>query len=84
MVTRYVRIHPLTWRRRIGLRVGVLGCPHTGECGPGFLSVNSRSACGRFFYILGCHRQINRQVFGDDCTEFYDIYSSLQQGLLNQ
>lgn len=49
MVTRYVRIHPLTWRRRIGLRVGVLGCPHTGECGPGFLSVNSRSACGRFF-----------------------------------
>jgi hypothetical protein len=25
MVARYVRIHPLTWRRRIGLRVGILG-----------------------------------------------------------
>jgi len=45
MVTRYIRIHPLTWRKRIGLRVGVLGCPHEGECGPGFLSVNERSGC---------------------------------------
>ena len=25
MVARYVRIHPLTWRRQIGLRVGILG-----------------------------------------------------------
>jgi hypothetical protein len=25
MVARYVRIHPISWRRRIGLRVGVLG-----------------------------------------------------------
>jgi len=45
MVTRYVRIHPLTWRKKIGLRVGILGCPHSGDCGPGFLAVNSRSGC---------------------------------------
>ena len=51
MVTRYIRIHPLTWRKRIGLRVGVLGCPHEGECGPGFLSVNERSGCGKQFFI---------------------------------
>jgi hypothetical protein len=25
MVARYVRIHPRKWRRRIGLRVGILG-----------------------------------------------------------
>ena len=38
MVTRYLRIHPLTWRKRIGLRAGAIGCHHEGEeCGPGFL-----------------------------------------------
>ena len=35
MVTRYIRIHPLTWRKRIGLRAGVIGCKHSGDCGPG-------------------------------------------------
>jgi len=45
MVTRYIRIHPLTWRKRIGLRAGVIGCPHTGECGPGFLRVNDKAGC---------------------------------------
>merc|ERR1712080_814226 len=45
VTARYIRIHPLTWRKRIGMRAGVIGCPHTGECGPGFLQVNSRSAC---------------------------------------
>ena len=48
MVARYVRIHPVTWKRKIGLRVGVLGCPHQGECGPGFTNVNQRSGCGKF------------------------------------
>ena len=47
MVTRYLRIHPLTWRKRIGLRAGVIGCPHSGDCGPGFLRVNQRAGCGR-------------------------------------
>jgi len=45
MVTRYLRIHPLTWRKRIGLRAGVIGCPHAGDCGPGFLRVNQRAGC---------------------------------------
>jgi len=45
MVTRYVKIHPLKWKKRIGLRVGVLGCPHSGPCGPGFISVNEKSGC---------------------------------------
>jgi len=45
MVTRYLRIHPLTWRKRIGLRAGVIGCPHSGDCGPGFLRVNQRAGC---------------------------------------
>ena len=47
MVTRYLRIHPLTWRKRIGLRAGAIGCRHTGEdCGPGFLRVNTKAGCG--------------------------------------
>ena len=54
MVTRYIRIHPLTWRKRIGLRAGAIGCHHSGECGPGFLRVNSKAGCGEltlFWYI---------------------------------
>ena len=47
MVTRYVRLHPLTWRKRIGLRAGAIGCHHSGEdCGPGFLRVNAKAGCG--------------------------------------
>ena len=46
MVTRYIRIHPLTWRKRIGMRAGAIGCPHSGDCGPGFLRVNSKAGCG--------------------------------------
>ena len=46
MVTRYIRIHPLTWRKRIGMRAGVIGCKHSGDCGPGFLRVNSKAGCG--------------------------------------
>ena len=48
MVTRYIRIHPLTWRKRIGMRAGAIGCPHSGDCGPGFLRVNSKAGCGKF------------------------------------
>ena len=47
MVTRYIRLHPLTWRKRIGLRAGVIGCPHSGDCGPGFLRVNPKAGCGK-------------------------------------
>ncbi len=47
VVARYVRLEPLTWNKRIGMRAAVIGCPHRGECGPGFLQVNSGSACGK-------------------------------------
>ena len=52
MVTRYIRIHPLTWRKRIGLRAGAIGCHHSGECGPGFLRVNSKAGCGELTLFL--------------------------------
>ena len=52
MVTRYIRIHPLTWRKRIGLRAGVIGCPHSGDCGPGFLRVNPKAGCGETKIVL--------------------------------
>ncbi|KAJ9589084.1 hypothetical protein L9F63_017629 [Diploptera punctata] len=42
---RYVRINPITWHHAIALRAGLTGCPHTGECGPGFVQVNSLSLC---------------------------------------
>jgi len=45
MAARYIRIHPITWRKRIGLRAGIIGCPHSGECGPGFLRVNDKAGC---------------------------------------
>jgi len=45
MAARYIRIHPLTWRKRIGLRAGVIGCHHSGDCGPGFLKVNNKAGC---------------------------------------
>ena len=51
MVARYLRLHPLTWRKRIGLRAGAIGCHHTGEdCGPGFLRVNTKAGCGERIY----------------------------------
>ncbi|CAB4064306.1 MFGE8 [Lepeophtheirus salmonis] len=45
VVARYVRFHPVEWHKKIGMRAGVIGCPHTGECGPGFMQVNSGSPC---------------------------------------
>ena len=64
MAARYIRIHPLTWRKRIGLRAGVIGCPHAGECGPGFLRVNNKAGCGKFlmpwneFFYLKIYPQL--------------------------
>ncbi|PSN38913.1 hypothetical protein C0J52_16372 [Blattella germanica] len=42
---RYVRINPITWHHAIALRAGLTGCPQGGECGPGFVQVNSLSPC---------------------------------------
>ena len=39
---------PFFRSRRIGLRAAVIGCPHRGECGKGFLRVNTGSACSKY------------------------------------
>ncbi|KAM7540432.1 hypothetical protein Aperf_G00000023373 [Anoplocephala perfoliata] len=44
-VARYVRIHPISWRGRIAMRVGLLGCRHRGSCEPGFFRINDKSSC---------------------------------------
>jgi hypothetical protein len=48
---RYVRINPVTWHHAIVLRAGLTGCPHTGDCGPGFVQVNLLSQCGKHYTI---------------------------------
>lgn len=50
VVARYVRLHPLAWHKRIGMRAAVLGCPHRGGCGEGFMQVNRGAACGGFTF----------------------------------
>ncbi|KAH9366200.1 hypothetical protein HPB48_016765 [Haemaphysalis longicornis] len=44
-VARFVRFQPTSWKRRIALRAAVIGCPHRGDCGPGFLRVREDSEC---------------------------------------
>ena len=70
MTARYIRIHPLTWRKKIGLRAGVVGCPHSGECGPGFLRVNDKGGCSEFLVL--------------DSLYCYPLISSCKQGILRQ
>ena len=47
VIARYVRFHPIAWHKKIGLRAGVIGCKHSGDCGPGFMRVNSGSTCSK-------------------------------------
>ena len=49
-ICRYIRFHPITWHKRIGMRAAILGCRHKGDCGAGFMQVNSGSSCGKAFY----------------------------------
>ncbi|XP_054159090.1 uncharacterized protein LOC128957369 [Oppia nitens] len=44
-VARYVRFNVLTWRTRIAMRVGVIGCLFDGQCPDGFFRVNNYSEC---------------------------------------
>ncbi|CAH8581012.1 unnamed protein product [Heterobilharzia americana] len=44
-IARYVRIHPVIWRSRIAMRVGLIGCKQKGSCGPGFFRINNESSC---------------------------------------
>jgi len=29
-IARFVRFHPVDWHRRVTMRAGLIGCPHTG------------------------------------------------------
>lgn len=42
---RYIRFYPIEWNEQIGMRVGVMGCPFSGQCLPGFFRVNENSNC---------------------------------------
>ncbi|XP_055929777.1 lactadherin-like isoform X2 [Argiope bruennichi] len=42
---RYVRVHPMTWRGRVSMRLGLIGCQLKGECGQGFFRVHTDSEC---------------------------------------
>ncbi|VDO65788.1 unnamed protein product [Schistosoma margrebowiei] len=44
-IARYVRIHPVIWRSRIAMRVGLLGCKQKGSCTAGFFRINNESSC---------------------------------------
>ena len=34
------------------MRAAILGCRHKGDCGAGFMQVNSGSSCGKANFIL--------------------------------
>ncbi|XP_076039175.1 lactadherin-like isoform X2 [Oratosquilla oratoria] len=42
---RYVRLHPQRWSKRIAMRAALLGCPHSGDCGPQFFRVTADTPC---------------------------------------
>ncbi|KAK3581559.1 hypothetical protein CHS0354_031901 [Potamilus streckersoni] len=44
-VARYIRFHPLEWNKKISMRIGLLGCPHKGDCSEGFMRVNDDTPC---------------------------------------
>ncbi len=58
VTARFLRVHPVTWHRRIGMRAAVIGCPHRGPgCQPGFMQVNRGAPCGEggifYYFFLG-------------------------------
>ncbi|XP_013385516.1 lactadherin isoform X2 [Lingula anatina] len=42
---RFIRIHPVAWHSHIAMRVGLIGCPHKGQCGEAFIRVNNDTPC---------------------------------------
>ncbi|CAH8542287.1 unnamed protein product [Dicrocoelium dendriticum] len=44
-IARYVRIHPINWKNRIAMRVGLLGCRQKGPCSTGYFRINNESSC---------------------------------------
>lgn len=45
IVARFLRFHVVGFHQAPSMRVGILGRPHTGPCGPGFTRVNAESPC---------------------------------------
>ncbi len=68
LTARFVRIHPVAWHRRIGMRAAVLGCPRRRgqSCGEGFMRVNDGAACGKGDLVL-CHSD-GHLTLSPDCS----------------
>ena len=48
------------------MRAAILGCRHKGDCGAGFMQVNSGSSCGKAFYISN-----STYIKSMKCTSFH-------------
>ena len=68
---RYVRINPVTWHHAIALRAGLTGCPHTGDCGPGFVQVNPLSRCGKHSVLTHLHTACTGLLYYHVCSPHY-------------
>jgi hypothetical protein len=47
IIARFIRFNPISWKTRISMRIGVIGCLNTGFCPNGFFRVNNNSECGK-------------------------------------
>lgn len=68
VVARFVRIHPKSWNKKIGMRAAILGCPHKGACGKGFMQVNQEAACGKWCSVVRQRREVPRPLFSLPAT----------------
>lgn len=48
IIARFIRFNPMTWKSRISMRIGVMGCLSQGLCPNGFFRVNNNSECGKY------------------------------------
>ena len=62
VIARFIRFHPVAWHKRIGLRAGVIGCKHSGDCGPGFMRVNTGSSCSKLLFYSNYRYQGQRKI----------------------
>jgi len=46
IIARFIRFNPVSFRVKISMRVGVIGCLNLGICPNGFVRVNNNSECG--------------------------------------
>ena len=69
VTARYVRFHPVSWHRKIGLRAGVIGCRYNGNCGAGFMQVNSGSSCSKL--LKDSKQYIREPMYNMGTHEFF-------------